>query len=283
MGEEADYQIDQMINYHFYAEDGLYINPAFDRKQNAQSEMEVFTMADVKKTYSFDINAEKKVYRIKPPLARGSFMARILEPEAYDDDSSAEWGCQLRWPKEDPEVQIWVADMKKLLTKIFVDKFGPEKAKKLMSNPNVRIPLRNGDNEENEEYAGQWFMNVRNKFRQPMIIGPTGKALPADMINDQIVYSGAWYRSRITLKHFNVKGHVIGAFVDILMKIKDGERLDNIIDVGAAEGEFSGFATEDAGLDDAAGFLDDELGQSDAGSTPKTQAPDEDDDFSFLE
>lgn len=299
MGEEADYQIDQMINAEWWSdretsiEDDYYsygYDPIHGRvikittQQAAENEMEEFKMAEVKKTYSFDINSEKKIYRIKPPLARGSFMQRILEPEGYEEGDDPEWGCQLRWPMDDPEVKLWVADMGKLFTKIFIDKFGKEKAAKLMANPSVRIPLRNGNNESNDEYEGWFFMNVRNKFRQPMIIGPTGKALPTDMITDQVIYSGAWYRSRITVKHFEVKGHVIGAFVDILMKIKDDDRLDNIIDVGKAEDEFSEFATEDAGMDDAAFGLDAEDDNPfTTDEEDKKKAKDEDDDFSFLE
>ena len=77
------------------------------------------------KTYSFDINSEKKLYRIKPPLARGSYMQSIIEPKAYEDGDEPEWSCQLRWPLDDPEVQEWVKDMGKLFRQIFADEESP--------------------------------------------------------------------------------------------------------------------------------------------------------------
>ena len=137
------------------------------------------------KTYSFEINSEKRIYRVKPPIARGSFMNRILEPEGFAEGDAKEWGCQLRWPIKDPEVQAWAKEMGAMFKQIFADKFGAKKAAEILKNPNIKIPLRNGNTEEGDEYADQLFMNVRNKFRQPMIIGPTGKALSEEFITDK--------------------------------------------------------------------------------------------------
>ncbi len=197
------------------------------------------------KTYSIDMNAEKKIYRVKPPLARGSFMQRILEPEAFSEGDKPEWGCQLRWPKDNDEVKAWAGDMGKMFTQVFIDKFGEKKGMEMMKSPSIKIPLRNGDHEENDEYHGQLFMNVRNKFRQPIVLGPTGKALPPNMIDDQLIYSGAWYRSRIVFRYFDVKSKGVGAYIEILMKIKDDARLDSVVNVTQAEDEFGGYATED--------------------------------------
>jgi hypothetical protein len=197
------------------------------------------------KTYDIEVNSEKKIYRVKPPLARGSFMNRILEPEGFAEGDPKEWGCQLRWPMADDEVKVWAGDMAKLFRQVLIDKFGDKKGAEMIGNPNLKIPLRNGNNEDSDEYEGQLFMNVRNKFRQPIIIGPTGKALSDDFINDTVIYSGAWYRSRIVFRYFDVKSKGIGAYLEILMKIKDDTRLDSQISVEGAEDEFSGFATED--------------------------------------
>ena len=223
------------------------------------------------KTYSFDINSEKKIYRIKPPLARGSYMQSIIEPQAFSEGDDPEYNCQLRWPMDDPEVQEWVKDMGKLFRQIFTDHFG-EKGAEMMKNPNIKIPLRNGNNEPNEELDGWLFMNVRNKFRQPLIIGPTGKALPADFINDEVIYSGAWYRSRINLRYYKHPkgGQGVGAYVEILMKIKDDDRLDSVISVEAAEDEFAGFAVDDAEAFNTAEKASDKMEGSD------------DDEFDFL-
>lgn len=222
------------------------------------------------KTYSIEINSEKKLYRVKPPEARGSYMQRIIEPEAFDENAAKEFGCQLRWPIDNEEVRDWAKDMAKLFKQILVDKFGEDKADKVLRKPGFKIPLRNGNNEDNEEYAGWLFMNVRNKFRQPIIMGPHAKALPPDLINDQVIYSGAWYRTRLVFKYYKTIGEGIGAYIDILMKTRDDDRLDSVVNVGAAEDEFSGFATTDS--------FDEVPGDENSGSVEKPEA----DDFDFL-
>lgn len=243
MGEMADYILDQM---QFPFNDGpIQFEPPINRDKIAEREFSRYKETIMPKTYSVDMNSEKKIYRVKPPLARGSFMQRILEPEAFSEGDDKEWGCQLRWPMDNDEVKTWAGDMGKMFTQVFIDKFGEKKGMDMIKSPNIKIPLRNGDHEENDEYHGQLFMNVRNKFRQPIILGPTGDALPPAMIDDQVIYSGAWYRSRIVFRYFDVKSKGIGAYIEVLMKIKDDLRLDSVISVGAAQDEFATFATDD--------------------------------------
>jgi len=227
-------------------------------------------MAD--KTYSMDVNSEKKIYRVKPPEARGSYMQRIIEPEAFEEGGTAEYGCQLRWPIDNPEVQLWAKDMAGLFRLIIADKYGKEKADKVLKKPGFKVPLRNGNNEDNEEYHGWLFMNVRNKFRQPIVMGPHAKALSNDLITDQIIYSGAWYRTRLIFRYYKQIGEGIGAYIDILMKTRDDDRLDSVINVGAAEEDFAGFATADS--------FDEVPSEDD--KTEGGIEPSKDDDFSFL-
>ena len=280
MGEMADDMIDQMLNARFYEEEyvteedyeasrqAYFKSEEYQvyRKQTAEDEMEEFNMA---KTYKIEINSEKKLYRVKPPEARGSFMARILEPEAFSEGDAKEWGCQLRWPIDNDEVKAWTAEMGGMFKQILVDKMGEKKALELMKNPQLKIPLRNGNHESNDEYEGWLFMNVRNKFRQPIVMGPHAKAIPVDLLNDNIIYSGAWYRSRVVFSYFDVKSKGIGAYIEILMKTRDDDRLDSVINVGAAEEDFSEFASEDAGMDEVAGDAN-------------IAAPDAGDGFDFL-
>ena len=248
MGEIADFILDQ-AEWRMYEEDDYYIPPPHTPPpiniKAAEQEFSIYKETEMPKTYTIDMNPEKKIYRVKPPLARGSFMQRILEPEAFSEGDKPEWGCQLRWPMADEEVKAWAGDMGRMFTQVFIDKFGEKKGMDMIKSPNVKIPLRNGDHEENEEYHGQLFMNVRNKFRQPIILGPTGDPLPPAMIDDQVIYSGAWYRSRIVFRYFDVKSKGIGAYLEVLMKIKDDNRLDSVISIDAAKDEFSGFATDD--------------------------------------
>lgn len=244
MGEMADWLTEQMM-FPFNDDLHQYEEPIVDENETAEQEFSRYKETIMPKTYSVEVNSEKKIYRVKPPLARGSFMQRILEPEGFAEGDAKEWGCQLRWPMDDPEVQAWAKEMGGMFRQVFIDKFGDKKGAEMLKSPNIKIPLRNGDHEENEEYHGQLFMNVRNKFRQPIVIGPTGKALPVEFINDSVIYSGAWYRSRLIFRYYDVKSKGIGAYIDILMKIKDDTRLDSTVNIDVAEDEFSAFASDD--------------------------------------
>lgn len=257
MGDIADWMVEQMLDSQYMGGDGYYYHHELHtekerlayRIENAEQLMEEFNMAN---TFSFDINSEKKVYRIKPPEARGSFMSRILVPEAFSEGDTPEYGCQLRWPMDSPEVKEWAGEMGAMFVQMLTDKFGEAKAQDMIKNPQLKIPLRNGNLETNDEYANWLFMNVRNKFRQPIVMGPHAKAIPVDLLNDSVIYSGAWYRTRLVFSYFDVKSKGIGAYIEILMKTRDDDRLDNVVDVGQAEGEFGEFATADAGMDDIA-------------------------------
>ena len=229
-------------------------------------------------THKFTVNSEKKIYKCIPPEARGSYMGTIIEPEGYSEGDKPEWSCQLRWPKDDAASNTWVKEMGKLFMKVLIDKLGAKKAEALMKNPNLKIPLRDGDNEEREEYHGYWFMNVRNKFRQPVIVGPSGKAVPESMVTDDFIYSGAWYRAKLSFAYYDVKSKGIGAYIEILMKIRDDQRLDNVVDVGAAESEFAEFADPNAGFDGG----DDDMFSDGSSKADTVAKPDDDDGFDFL-
>ncbi len=206
------------------------------------------------KTYIMDINEKNKTYYVQPPLARGSYMNAIHEPQGFENSEDVSWGCQLRWPMDNEEVKQWAGDMVQMFKKIIIAKWGAENADRIMKN--CRLPLRNGDNEEREQYHGWLFMNVRNKFRRPIILGPTAQPLTDEMITPDYIYSGAWYRSGINFFTYDVKGKGIGAGLDVLMKIKDDERLDGGITETQATDMFSQFSDPNAGLSEASGQLD---------------------------
>lgn len=232
----------------------------------------------MKKTYSITISNDKKpfTYRVKPPLARGSYMQTILEPEAYDKDSKEEWSAQLRWPVDSEEVQAWAADMIALFKIIIADTWGADNVDIILKSPQTRLPLRNGNNETNPEYHGTLFMNVRNKFRRPWILGPNGKQLPEALITPDEIYSGAWYRSGLSFYGFEQKGKGIGGGIETLMKIRDDDRLDGGITQAAAVEDFAEFADETAGIDNMPETI---LGTGGEGGASPVEAPG---DFDFL-
>ena len=137
------------------------------------------------------------------PVGRGSYMQSIHEPRAFSEGDKPEWSCQMRWEKGDPIVEEWIKELKMMFMIILTKQAGTrEKAVQLAKS--CKIPLRDGDNEELEELHGHYFINCRNKFRQPWVLGPHAKKLPEELITPDEIYSGAHYRARIRFYWFSV-------------------------------------------------------------------------------
>jgi hypothetical protein len=177
------------------------------------------------------------------------------QKEKYDptdkDKAPPAWGLQAIMPKG-PATDAFLKEIRTLLGRVVIDKIGVEKAKQLA--PILRMPFRDGDNPKEvaslknaDQLAGSWFFNVRNQFKQPVIIGPTGRAVdPATLTTDDI-YSGAHYRLLLNFGYYDKKGNKgVSAYINAVMKVKDGDRLDNAVTEAQAQSAFSDFADESA-------------------------------------
>lgn len=97
---------------------------------------------------------------------------------------------------------------------------------------NLKQPLRDGDAEKPDDpnYAGHYFLNANNK-RQPGIVD----AQRNEIINPNVVYSGAYGRVNITFYAFAVptqKG--IACALNHVQFLEDGEPLDGRVSVDEA-------------------------------------------------
>ncbi len=236
MGDMADWHLDQMgwdvyDMYEDYREDYWETN-AFENL--------IYMEDRIMAGYSIDVKKKKSV----SVVCRGSYV-NILNPKAFEDGDDEVWGLQCQFPKSDPELEPWMQDLKKIYAQVLIDKFGQEKAQKLAKT--VKIPLRDGDDpqEADKELEGYYFLNSNNKFRQPHVIGPTGKAIPPEAITVDDVYSGAWYRVMLEFWYYDMKGNKgISTSVAAVMKIRDDVNLGSGTSKKEAESEFGDFADE---------------------------------------
>ena len=86
----------------------------------------------------------------------------------------------------------------------------------------LKTPLRDGDEEKDDEvYAGSFFFNA-NSSKAPGIVDLSRKPIT----DEEEVYSGCYARVSATFYPFNVNGNVgIAAGLNNLQKTRDGERL----------------------------------------------------------
>jgi hypothetical protein len=87
---------------------------------------------------------------------------------------------------------------------------------------NLRLPLRDGDAErqEQEEFQGMYFLNA-STIMKPGIVDAQGESLPPDE-----VYSGCFGRVNINFFPYNRKGNRgIGCGLLNIQKLADGEQL----------------------------------------------------------
>lgn len=116
--------------------------------------------------------------------------------------------------------------------------------------PGLRLPLRDGDVEfeagnRGEEYKGKLFLNSSSS-NQPGIVDKHAKPI----FNQDDFFSGCYGRADINFFPYNKAGNRgVGVGLNNLMKLEEGERLDNR---QSAESAFGSYAEEPSEGDDGA-------------------------------
>lgn len=143
----------------------------------------------------------------------------IFKSRAFQADQDAKFSICLLIPKEDK------ATLKKI--KAAVDEAIQEGISSKWNGKkpaNVKLPLRDGDEEradEAPEYEGMMFLNA-NSTQKPGIVD---KDLN-EILDPDEVYSGCWGRASINFYPFSVNGNKgIGVGLNNVQKLKDGEHL----------------------------------------------------------
>ena len=147
-------------------------------------------------------------------------------------DGTPVYSLMILFPKETD-----LSELKAAIHQAAVNAFGP----KDKWPKNLRGPIRDGDEKADETgediYRGKWFINPWTK-KQPGIVGPDAKPI---MDQDEF-YSGCWCRASVNFAAYKKAGNAgVGVYLNNLMKVRDGDRLDGRKN---AEAEFSQFASQ---------------------------------------
>lgn len=143
----------------------------------------------------------------------------IFKSRAFQADQDAKFSICLLIPKDDKATltKIWEAIDEAIQEGISSKWNGKKPA-------NVKLPLRDGDEEradEAPEYEGMMFLNA-NSTQKPGIVD---KDLN-EILDPDEVYSGCWGRASINFYPFSVNGNKgIGVGLNNVQKLKDGEHL----------------------------------------------------------
>ena len=174
--------------------------------------------------------------KVTTGVARASYV-NITEPKSING-SKPKYSSSLIIPKSDKATIKLIEDAIEQAIQEGVGKFGG----KIPPRGSLKLPLRDGDAErDDEDYAGAYFINANSTF-QPGVVDREGNITDAS-----IIYSGCYVRACISFYAFNTNGNRgIAAGLQALQFIRDGKPLGGR--VNAAE-EFGAFH-EDAENDD---------------------------------
>lgn len=145
-------------------------------------------------------------------------------------------------PKSDKE---GIKELKSAIKSAAVAFFGAD-AKKWPED--MRFPLRDGDKKGQKAYEGHFFFNARNYKNKPPIVDKYLKPI----IDENEFYSGCKCRLSVDFFGYDKKSKGVGVTLRTVMKLDDGERLDNNADPNS---EFAAYADTDPGATD----IDDDM------------------------
>lgn len=113
-----------------------------------------------------------------------------------------------------------------------VSKWGGKEPKKL------DLPLRDGDDKDDEVYAGMLYLTAKSSTR-PGIVDRDRNPI----VDEEEIYSGVWAMVSLTFYPYDTNGNRgIACGLNNIMKFKDDEKLGGRV---SAESDFADIDTED--------------------------------------
>lgn len=118
-----------------------------------------------------------------------------------------------------------------------VSKWGGKEPKKL------ELPLRDGDDKEDEVYADNYYLNAKSNTRPGII---DRKKVP--IADEEEIYSGVWAIMSVTFYGYDVNGNKgVACGLNNIMKFKDDDHLGGR---ASAESDFGGMDFDNEEDDD---------------------------------
>lgn len=161
----------------------------------------------------------------------------LLERKKFDgDQGEGKFGCNILIPKNETEtIKAIEAAIKAATDKGVTSKWGGKLPRKLAESP-----LRDGDEKEDANFHGHWYINAKSNTR-PAVIDKHREPLT----DAEDVYSGMWAMCSVSFFPYSSGGNNgIGAGLNSVMKVRDGER------IGGSDGanDFDEYADEEEDL-----------------------------------
>lgn len=165
----------------------------------------------------------------------------VFEPYAAEVGQKAKYSVSLLIPKTDKQTITLIQEaVAEATDQGQMSKWGGKVPK------NLKLPLRDGDEEkadEHPEYEGMFFINASSD-RQPGLVDSHKQ----EIFSDQELKSGDWGLASINFYPFSVSGNNgIACGLNNLMKKRDGESLGGT--PASAEADFDGEWDDDDMLD----------------------------------
>ena len=192
------------------------------------------------------------------PMFRGSY-CNLITPRVPGKKGAAQEGKDPKYsilivlPKDDPDTDKFLKRLRVAIDEATTEKFGKPVAHQKLKH----FPIRDGDADDNEDFAGHWLIPASSKFK-PGALDSKGQKLFSE---DQL-YSGAWYRAAISVWAWDsdLGGRGVSVNLHNVLKEKDDTRFGGGT---AAEDDFKAHIRED----------DDEEDEEDEKPAPKKGKP----------
>lgn len=164
--------------------------------------------------------------------------ANVWEPKSINGGKE-KYSASLLIPKDDKATIDAIEDAIEAAIKEGIGKFGG----KIPPRGSLKLPLRDGDTERDDEaYAGHYFVNA-NSINQPQIVD--GNVAP--ILDRSEVYSGCYARVSINFYAFNTNGNRgVACGLGNIQKTRDGEPLGGHV---SAASEFDAWNADEDFLD----------------------------------
>lgn len=159
--------------------------------------------------------------------------AHVWEPASINDSDEKKYSASIIIPKSDTKTIKAIQAAVEAAKRVGMEKKWGGKLPK-----NLKLPLRDGDEErEDEAYQDSYFVNASSK-QAPQIVGPRCTQI---MSQDE-VYSGCYCVASLNFYPFDTNGsRGIACGLNNIMKIRDGEPLGGR---ASAESDFADLEIE---------------------------------------
>ena len=168
-------------------------------------------------------NDKKKVITGKVRLC----YPRLFKAEAFGDGQEAKYSVCILIPEDDKKTHAKINNTVEAAKEEGISsKWGGKEPKKL------KLPLRDGEERDGEEYEGMYFLNA-SSTRKPHVVDKDVQ----EILDPDEIYPGCYGRVSLNFYPFDSNGNRgIAVGLNNVQKLADGERLGG--SVSSAEDDF---------------------------------------------